>query len=226
MKSNIGTGRFNKGNINNEDWGIPEEELSYINNVSGQANGRFTYYTADLGYDFLRGATYKVGGFMGWTYYAQSSDSIGCMQIANPMSPCPAAPDQIIGSQNTQWNAARVGLSAETMLTEHWRLNTDVAYLPWTDFKGRDSHLLRPTTTFIDQRGNGGGGIQLEGVLSYFITKNFSVGVGGRYWAMWTKKDSDMICTGCDAPGTVATQFSKFSMERWGTFFQASYRLD
>ncbi|MFQ3458965.1 hypothetical protein PMN64_37405 [Bradyrhizobium sp. UFLA01-814] len=105
-------------------------------------------------------------------------------------------------------------------------MSTDVAYLPWTDFRGRDHHLLRPTTTFDEQRGNGGGGVQIEGVLSYLITKNFSVGVGGRYWAMWTKTDSQTTCTGCGGPGMTGTQFSKFSMERWGTFFQASYRLD
>ncbi|MFB6453513.1 outer membrane protein [Bradyrhizobium tunisiense] len=229
LKSNVGIGRFDKGSTNDEDWGI-DRSLSYINTRSGQANGRFTYYTADVGYDFLRGATYKVGGFIGWTYYEQSSDSIGCVQIANPMGGC-SRPDRdgddtVVGSQNSQWNAPRAGLSAETMLTERWRLSTDVAYLPWTDFKGRDNHLVRPTTTFIDQRGNGGGGVQLEGVLSYFITKNFSVGIGARYWAMWTKKDSEMTCTGCDGPGTTGTELAKFSTERWGTFFQASYRLD
>ncbi|WP_342709798.1 outer membrane beta-barrel protein [Bradyrhizobium sp. B124] len=221
LKSNIGTGRFNKAKINNEDWGI-EERLSYINNVSGQANGRFTYYTADLGYDFLRGATYKVGGFLGWTYYAQSSDTIGCMQIANPMYRCPAAPDQVIGSQDTQWNAPRIGLSAETMLTERWRLSADVAYLPWSDFRGRDHHLLRDETTFAEQHGNGGG-VQVEGVLSYFITKNISVGVGGRYWAMWTKRGGESACS---SSGCVPTGFAKYSMERWGTFFQASYKFD
>lgn len=98
---------------------------------------------------------------------------------------------ELLGSQNTQWNAPRVGLSAETMLTERWRLSAGVAYLLWTDFKGRDNHLLRPTTTFAEQRGNRVGGVQIGGALCYFITKNyFSVGVGGRYWAMWTKKDS------------------------------------
>nr|WP_247970863.1 omptin family outer membrane protease [Bradyrhizobium sp. 195] len=174
----------------------------------------------------MHGANYKVGGFIGWTYYAQNPDTMGCMQIANPIVSCSASADQIVGSQDTQWNAPRVGLSAETMLTEHWRLSTDVAYLPWTDFAGRDHHLLRPRTTFFDQRGNGGGGVQVEGVLSYFITNNLSIGVGGRYWAMWTQKDSETICTGCSHPGTTATQFSKFSMERWGTFFQASYKVN
>ncbi|WP_247475998.1 outer membrane beta-barrel protein [Bradyrhizobium sp. 169] len=224
LKSNVGIGRFDKGKMNDEDWSLPSG-VSYSNTISGQANGRFTYYTVDAGYDFLRGANYKLGGFIGWAYYAQNSDTMGCMQIANPMTLCPASADQIIGSQDTQWNAPRVGLSAETMLTERWRLSTDVAYLPWTDFAGRDHHLLRPGTTFVDQRGNGGGGVQVEGVLSYFITDNLSIGVGGRYWAMWSEKDSETTCTGCYR-GTTATQFSRFSMERWGTFFQASYRVN
>ncbi|WP_271574838.1 hypothetical protein [Bradyrhizobium sp. CCBAU 11361] len=59
--------------MNDEDWGIPP----YRNTISGEANGRFTYSTADAGYDFLRAANYKVGGFIGWTYYEQSSDSRG-----------------------------------------------------------------------------------------------------------------------------------------------------
>jgi opacity protein-like surface antigen len=225
LKSNIGLGKFNKGKSNDEDW-LPDEGRSYQNTLSDEANGKFTYYTADVGYDFLRGTNYKVGGFLGWTYYGQSSDSTGCVEFANPWNRCLNPGDnRIVGSEDTQWNAPRIGLSAETMLTERWRLNADVAYLPWTDFIGRDNHLLRPKTTFSEQRGSGGGGVQLEGVLSYFLTDNISVGVGGRYWAMWTKEDAgSMHCgNGCIKH---SPSFAKYSMERWGTFFQASYRFD
>ncbi|TWB64510.1 hypothetical protein FBZ94_10250 [Bradyrhizobium sacchari] len=226
LKSNVGIGRFNKGNENDEDWGGLNRGLSYKNTISGQANGRFTYYTADAGYDFLRGANYKLGGFIGWTYYEQTSDKTGSVEIANPLAKTlPPGDDRVVGSQTTQWNAPRVGLSAETMLTDRWRLNTDVAYLPWTDFKGRDNHLLRDKTHFSEQGGNGGAGVQIEGVLSYFITKDFSVGVGGRYWAMWTNRRGDSLCRGSDCVGAPA-RFAKYSMERWGTFFQASYRFD
>ncbi|UPK26523.1 outer membrane beta-barrel protein [Bradyrhizobium sp. 195] len=221
LKSNVGIGRFDKGKMNDEDWSLPRG-VSYSNTISGQANGRFTYYTVDAGYDFLRGANYKVGGFLGWTYYAQNSDTNGVMQIAHPISSYSGSAE-IVGSQDTQWNAPRVGLSAETMLTERWRLSTDVAYLPWTDFAGRDHHLSRGL--FADQRGNGGGGVQAEGVLSYFITKNLSIGVGGRYWAMWTQKESESICAYCSEAPT-PPQLAKFSMQRWGTFFQASYKVD
>ncbi|MGY4426411.1 opacity protein-like surface antigen [Bradyrhizobium sp. JR6.1] len=223
LKGNIGLGRFNKGNMNDEDWSM--REGAYSNTVSGQANGNFTYYTADAGYDFLRGTNYKVGGFIGWTYYGQKSDSLGAVQIANPMMASRVPGDRVVVSQDTQWNAPRVGLSAETMLTERWRLSSDVAYLPWTDFRGRDNHLLRETTHFDDQRGDGGGGVQLEGVLSYLVTSNFSVGVGGRYWAMWTKKDSGNTCTGC-RPHPISIGGQRYSMERWGTFLQASYKFN
>ncbi|WP_439402418.1 outer membrane beta-barrel protein [Bradyrhizobium sp. DASA03068] len=226
LKGNLGIGSFNKGKMNDEDWLVRHKGYPYENTLSGQSNGRFAYYTADAGYDFLRSANHKVGAFIGWAYYSQSSDSMGCVQVAPQDEACLKPGDtRIIGAEDTQWNAPRIGLSAETMLTGRWRLNADVAYLPWTDFKGRDYHLLRDKTTFSEQYGNGGGGVQIEGLLSYFVTKNISLGVGGRYWAMWTNKEAESRnCEpGCDRlpPG-----FAKYSMERWGTFFQASYKLD
>ncbi|MBH5372788.1 outer membrane beta-barrel protein [Bradyrhizobium glycinis] len=225
LKSNLGIGGFNKGKSNDEDWS-PDKGLSYQNTLSDESNGKFTYYTADVGYDFLRGTNYKAGGFLGWTYYGQSSDSTGCVEFANPGNQCLNPGDnRIVGSENTQWNAPRIGLSAEAMLTERWRFNADIAYLPWTDFKGREYHLLRPKTIFDEQHGNGGGGVQIEGVLSYFLTENISVGVGGRYWAMWTKKDSDSLCSSSGCVGEPRS-FAKYSVERWGTFFQASYKFD
>ncbi|WBL77742.1 outer membrane beta-barrel protein [Bradyrhizobium xenonodulans] len=229
LKGNIGMGRFNNGNTNDEDWGA--DTFAYSNTTSGQTNGRFTYYTADAGYDFLRGTAFKVGGFMGWTYYGQKSDTTGCAQIASS-PPCHQAVGGkvVVGSQDTDWNALRIGLSAETVLLDRWRVSADVAYLPWTDFQGRDNHLRRPLTTFENQRGGGGGGVQVEGVLSYFLTNNFSVGVGARYWAMWTSRHSKELDTRSEtedsSPVTAAPNPANYRMERWGTFLQASYKFD
>lgn len=228
LKGNVGLGRFNNGNVNDEDWGA---SFAYSNTISGQTNGRFMYYTADAGYDFLRGTAFKVGGFMGWTYYGQNSDTTGCAQIAfSP--PCRQAVGGkvVIGSEDTNWNALRIGLSAETMFLDCWRVSADVAYLPWTDFQGRDNHLLRDLTFFSDQRGSGGGGVQVEGTLSYFLTNNFSIGIGARYWAMWTRKHSEIFPSEAQkadsfrvAEGTLP---ANYRMERWGTFLQASYKFD
>ncbi|MBO4228418.1 outer membrane beta-barrel protein [Bradyrhizobium neotropicale] len=238
LKGNIGFGRFGNGSMNDEDWaavvsdeGVP---MAYYLTGSRGANGRFTYYTADAGYDFLRGSTYKAGVFVGWTYYGQKSDSIGCIQLALPYYPCHGGSEndkrtvdkRTVGSEDANWNALRIGFTAETMLLDRWRLSAEVAYLPWTDFQGRDNHLYRENTTFVDQRGSGGGGVQLEGVLSYFVTDNFSVGVGARYWAMWTSRGSEDFASGRNGVGTVhLANDAKYSMERWGTFLQASYKF-
>lgn len=71
------------------------------------------YYTADVGYDFLRDSTYKLGAFVGWTYYGQKSDSIGCVQIASPYACLAPSERRLTGSQDTNWDAPRIGLSAE-----------------------------------------------------------------------------------------------------------------
>ncbi|WP_234684979.1 outer membrane beta-barrel protein [Bradyrhizobium monzae] len=235
LKGNIGLGHFNNGHMNDEDWGMNYHDnlIAYSNTTSGQTNGRFMYYTADAGYDFLRGTTFKVGGFMGWTYYGQNSDTTGCAQIgSSSRSPCRqvVGGKTIMGSQDTDWNALRIGLSAETTLLDRWRVTADVAYLPWTDFQGRDNHLLRDLTFFSDQRGSGGGGVQVEGTLSYFLTNNFSVGVGARYWAMWTAKHSDILPNQAQSEGSSPVALwvlpANYRMERWGTFLQASYKFD
>jgi opacity protein-like surface antigen len=226
VKGNVGVGTFNGGHQNDEDWGI-FGFVSYSNTLSSQNNGKLSYATTDVGYDVLRGSTYKAGAFVGYNYFSQRSDTLGCVQIATPLFPCLAPGDnRLIGTQDAAWNSLRVGVAAETLIFDSWRISGDVAYLPYVTFAGRDNHLLRSFTTFFDQSGKGRG-VQLEGILSYCITPNFTVGVGARYWAMWTSNDSQFVCTGCGGPGVVGgPQFAKFSTERYGAFFQAEYKFD
>jgi hypothetical protein len=63
--------------------------------------------------------------------------------------------------------------------------------------------------------------VQLEAILSYAIGKSFSVGAGGRYWAMWaTDASTNIFGTGCPC------QTLPVRTERYGGFVQASYKLD
>ena len=59
--------------------------------------------------------------------------------------------------------------------------------------------------------------MQLESILSYMITDQFSVGVGGRYWAMWTTKAIN------DFAG-VEVQTEAAKTDRYGVFVQLDYR--
>jgi len=225
LKGNVGLGTINSGKMNDEDWGI-FGAISYSNTLSHEDSGKIGYATVDVGYDLLRGRDYKIGPFIGYTYYTQRSDSTGCVQIANPLFPCLAPGDnRLIGTQDTEWDALRIGGAAQFALGYGFRLVTDAAYLPSVGFTGRDNHLLRPTTTFFDQTGKNGQGVQIEAILNYDVTQRFSLGVGARYWAMWA--DGDFTCTGCGGPGVVfGPSPERVSAERYGLLLQGSYKFD
>jgi opacity protein-like surface antigen/outer membrane protease len=224
LKGNVGGGSISGGHMNDEDWGLPfAVPVSYSNTLSDKVTGPLFYGTIDLGYDLLRGPGYKVGPFIGYNRYEYTMNAGGCVQIANPFSDCVGAfaqPTSHVGiiEQGT-WDSLRVGSSAEVVLFDRWKLSGDVAYVPYTKFTGSDQHLdRRPPLTF-DEAGHGHG-VQAEAFLSYLLTDQLSVGVGGRYWALWTT-------SGTDAPnGVVLPRNDTFRTDRLGVTFQASYKFD
>ena len=188
VKGFVGGGNISGGNINDEDWGIPFGEAAVntgYSNTVGDANGSLRYGTIDLGYNVLHGAGYKVGIFAGYNYYRDEKSSNTCTQIALPASGICNPPFNgfILGEDDT-WQSARVGGNAEVMLTPKLKLVADVAFLPYVKFNGQDSHPQ--DTPFIADESGTGIGTQVELFLSAYLTPQFSVGVGGRYWAMWT----------------------------------------
>jgi opacity protein-like surface antigen len=226
IKGNVGLGTIYGGHQNDEDWLIFGGTVPYSNTLSSTNNGKLGYGTFDGGYNILTGRDYRLGAFAGYNYFTERWDTLGCSQIANLFSDCvvPIAGSTVVGTQDSTWQSLRVGLSAETLLFDRLRIVGDVAYLPHVSMVGRDNHLARQATTFIDQQGSGQG-VQVEAVLSFLVTDSFSVGAGGRYWSMWTTGGTD-ICTGCGGAGVVSPQQpSRFSTERYGAFLQADYRF-
>jgi hypothetical protein len=65
-----------------------------------------------------------------------------------------------------------------------------------------------------------GQGVQAEAFLSYLVTDAFDVGVGARYWSLWTTSRTDTVA------GVVARRNDTFSTERLGVMSQASYKLN
>ena len=115
----------------------------------------------------------------------------------------------------------RIGINSVVKVTDRLTLTSDAAYLPFVSFTGTDNHLLRTgvSNTVSPETGNGRG-VQLEAILAYAIAQSFSVGAGGRYWAMWAPGSSDTFSQGCPC------QTLPVRTERYGAFLQASYKLD
>jgi outer membrane protease len=99
----------------------------------------------DIGYDFFRGAGYKLGAFVGYNYYKEKKSAYGCTQIANPFSDCvPAIPSSVLViTEDDIWKSSRIGVNGEVMIANRLKLGAEVAYLPYVTFNGTDNHVLR-----------------------------------------------------------------------------------
>jgi opacity protein-like surface antigen len=224
-KGFVGGGSISGGKINDEDWGLGVPFLATNTGYSstiGNASGALSYGTADLGYDVVRGPGFKVGAFVGYNIYTENKSSTTCTQIALQASGVCSPPiNTFILGENDKWQSLRVGTNSEVMLTPYLRLTTDLAFLPYVNFKGQDFHPLRP---FLAEEEGHGIGAQTEVFLDYLVTRQFTVGIGGRYWSAWTTSGTD-----CREPPNgacpVPLQNVQYKTERYGMTFQASYKF-
>ncbi|HVX78501.1 MAG TPA: outer membrane beta-barrel protein [Bradyrhizobium sp.] len=240
-KGFVGAGSTGNGHMNDEDFGLIAGQIytgspyiPYTNTLSSLVNGTIHYGAADIGYDFLRGRDYRLGAFAGYFYLNQYMAAYGCVQQANQSAACgtnpaflavPTSGSPII-SETDKWQALRLGIAGDVMVTERVKLSGEAAYLPYVRFDGYDIHYAGNTGIVagaFPASSNGGQGVQLEALVSYYFTPQFSVGVGGRYWAMWTTNGS---YTKTYPPSDLsAPNFFRGTVEQAGVFVQAAYRF-
>ncbi|MBO0662738.1 outer membrane beta-barrel protein [Jiella sp. MQZ9-1] len=220
LKGNVGLGKIVGGHMNDEDWGLftAAPFTSYSNTDSSLTNTHLNYATVDLGYDFLHGGDYKVGAFVGYNRVHEKYEADDCAQIASPSSGIcsPSISGTRVITETDTWNSLRLGVSTDVWLSDRIRLTGDAAYLPYVHFKGVDNHWLR--NLVIDESGHGRGA-QLEAMMSYYVTPNWSIGVGGRYWTMRTTSGSDKF------NGTPTNRDDTFRYQRYGLLLQTAYKF-
>jgi opacity protein-like surface antigen len=223
VKGFVGGGALTRGRLNDEDWAIFNLTVPYSNTIS-DVKGKIVYATIDAGYDVFRAPGQKLGVFAGYNFYKENKDGYGCVQIANPSSDCvPSLPNTVLAiTENNTWQALRVGVNGQMILLPDLKLTGDIAYLPYVRYGGLDIHWLRGMANDQSPETGKGRGVQLEAIVSYDITPAFSVGVGGRYWAMWTDDSAYVNIFGTPCP----CQTLPSKAERAGVFFQGAYRFD
>jgi opacity protein-like surface antigen len=224
LKGFVGGGKLVSGNIHDEDWVAFNQSVPYSNTLSSPVTGNLGYGTVDAGYSLFRGPSSNVGGFVGFNYFGENKSAYGCSQIANRYSDCvPSLPSSTLAlAEDDKWYSLRVGVNGVVTIWDRLKLTADAAYLPYVAFRGVDNHPLRTGVgnTLSPETGSGQG-VQLETILSYTWANSFSVGAGGRYWAMWAPNGStDIFGSGCPCQPLPART------ERFGAFVQASYKLD
>jgi opacity protein-like surface antigen/outer membrane protease len=233
VKGFVGGGETDGGHMNDEDFGIvlpgdirgTSVAAPYSNTLASNVTGNITYGVVDVGYDFLRAANYKVGAFAGYAYFKQNMNAFGCTPIANiNCTQAPVVSGVPLITESDTWQGLRLGVAGDVMVTDRVKLSGDAAYLPYVSFSGVDNHFFFNTgglAEIFPESSNGGQGVQLEAVASYYFTPQFSIGVGGRYWAMWTTDGS--LFKSFPAPTPEAVFRGTF--EQAGGFVQLAYRF-
>ena len=222
VKGFVGGGKILSGTMHDEDWVAFNGQVPY-SNTQASVSGDLAYGTFDVGYSLFRGPSTNVGGFIGFNYYEENKSAYGCSQIANPNSDCvPALSNSTLGiTEDDKWYSLRIGVNGVVTLADRLKLTADAAYLPYVAFRGTDDHLLRTdVSNTISPETGAGQGVQVEAILSYAFSDAFSVGAGGRYWAMWAAgANTNAFGTPCPCQGLPV------STERYGGFLQASYKF-
>jgi opacity protein-like surface antigen len=218
VKGNFGIGTLVNGNLHDED--MPPDEALYSNTLSDMRDGGLRYGSLDIGYNFLNGPSGKLGPYVGYRYFYQLGRGFGCAQVAPAGTVCATAtPTDRLGLTETEtWRGGAIGLNAQMALSDRWRLEADVAYLPYVDRAGTDNHWGRADINPGPETGNGWA-TQVEAVLTYAVNDRLSVGVGGRYWYFTTTTAATQF------PDTANQSPLKFTSERYGGFLQASYKI-
>lgn len=219
-KGLFGSGGISRGTMYDEDWGLSSalaaEPTGYEITQSG-LSGSFNYLNADLGYNLLRGRDHKVGLFVGYHRYQTIMNANGCAQMVAPGSGVcfpNVASDTIVISELNTWQALRLGSSVELKLGDRLKVAGDFAFLPYVTVQSLDVHRLRSLN--FPATGTGMG-VQAEIMLSYRVLEALSVGLGARYWSMWTTNAWQTDAT---------TNIMTLSTDRYGVLAQLSYRFN
>lgn len=230
----VGGGSITDGHMNDEDYSIPGDTVAsipYSNTISVKAPGDIPLYaTIDIGRDWWRAPTYRLGTYVGYNYYRETMDAHGVTQLANPSGPSGPIPPtgHAVITQEATWQSLRLGVSAAFNLAPRVRLSADAAFLPYVEVDAEDRHYFgnTPDVASINPLNGHGVGTQLEAMLTYDVAERWSIGIGARYWSMWTTEASMIRSFDASGPADGPIQHLKIDTERAGVFGQVSYRFD
>ncbi|MBG6147482.1 MAG: hypothetical protein RIE06_24430 [Roseibium album] len=150
-------------------------EGDFYTNPSGDLEeSALGYVVVDGGWRFASFANemVRLKGFVGYHYLNDSID---------------AEDGRTVIEQTRQWHAIRVGLTAEGDISERVSWSFDVAAVPW-------SHTR--VETWESQWTHG---VETDLMLNLDLTRNWQVGVGGRYWWLQSNFDRRWVSDGSKA---------------------------
>ena len=227
VKGLVGGGIIKGGDMDDLDFFASQTNFS--NTTSAVDGNNLRYGIIDLGYSFeVPSEGIRFGGFVGYHWWHEKMTAFGVLCNADSVNNqlCgPAGSTQVsfgtpVDIFDTTWNAIRVGGDAKIQLYDRWSVSGEIAIVPYAWLTNDDSHLLRadlgPVPNIVTHGWSGMGG-EAEAFVNYLVTPHFEVGLGARYWGIFTQSGS------VDFGPSFAPDFplTKFSTQRYGVLVQA-----
>jgi hypothetical protein len=227
VKGLLGGGVLKGGDM--DDLDFADGQFNFSNTTSAINGNDVRYAMIDLGYSFdVPSAGVRYGAFVGYHYWREKMTAYGVLcnpdQFNNAF--CPPAGAVLVPFTTpvdifeTTWHAIRLGADARFQIDDRWSISGEVAFVPYAWMTNDDSHLLRadlgPVPNIRTQGWRGMGG-EAEAFVNYKVLPHFEIGVGARYWGLFTQAGSVEFgpTFGPDFPLT------KFSTQRYGVLLQA-----
>lgn len=199
VKGNLGIGRINTGNFDDEDFFAGQVKFS--DSTSSVRGGRITYGTLDFGRDVWRSRSGRgaLGLFAGYQRWSERVDAYGATFTVGGGAEIPNNVPVI--SNEVIWTSFRLGLAARGAWGRRTRLTGELALVPYTRMRNEDSHYLRQSPSDLGPVPNvinegSGTGVQAELELRWNVYEHYELGLGARYWRLKTAKGTNRAAGG------------------------------
>jgi hypothetical protein len=127
-----------------------------------------------------------------------------------------------VQTEKLNWNAIRLGFNGQWRFWSGFLFEFDFAWLPHAWLDASDTHWLRSFTA-PESGSSSFSSVQIDALLHYQFVNGLAVGVGVRYWKLDTAFGQEFFNESAlnGFPQTISVH-----TERWGPFFQASYKFE
>jgi hypothetical protein len=224
LKGNVGLGDTKSGNFDDEDFN--RGQVKFSDTTSTVKGDWLRYATIDIGKDLWRSRGFSGGLFIGYGYWAERLDAYGLIVTVPPPAPPGNGrlfPDStLVITNETTWQALRVGFAGKWQLSAPTRLMLDAAFIPYAKVRDEDSHWLRQSPNDLGPAPNihmkgEGYGVQTDLELRHTIEQAWELGAGLRYW--WLRAtDGTRSAVGVSVP------LSELESQRFGLLVSLTHR--
>jgi hypothetical protein len=187
VKGTVGLGKINSGTLTDETFFLIGSQPFQTKGVSG-ADGKLGYATLDVGRELTQGRETAFSVFVGYQYWKEEVDANGFTDaFGGPLS---LPPGTLYITNQIEWHALRLG--GELRVTRgRTKLIVEGTWIPYAGYRNEATHHLDPASSPVATGNGRGGTFDAEIRRSFPQLGGFDVGVGVRYWKLYSYKGTE-----------------------------------